>query len=206
MSNWVSVQFSNGVSTSVALWSDFYGMLLVKEAEAHGYYLRTLFDQNGIRSCDTDPGIMMFDFIYRVVIRKKMFRGHYTLRDGTDARNHDGCERHVINIAELCIRKTRLGRNPEQDVKDAAKELRKDLRQEFPETRFSVRVVRWRLGEGIFVRWEGGPQKEEVEVVARKYEDIGIDELGSRMDGDNRYVILIRKSSPESVCGHDAAG
>jgi hypothetical protein len=80
MGRWVSVQFSNGDRTSVALLSDSYGVLLVEEAEAHAYYLRTLSEESGISVAEIDPGVMMFDFIHRVLLRKRMFRGIYTLR------------------------------------------------------------------------------------------------------------------------------
>ena len=53
-------------------------------------------------------------------------------------------------------------RDQDVDVKDVAKELRKELKENFPETKFSVRIRRWALGEAIWVRLKNIPFKERL--------------------------------------------
>ena len=61
------------------------------------------------------------------------------------------------------------------DVKDCAKLVRKALRKQFPETKFSVRSSRYAGGSSIDVRWTDGPILCEVQPIARQYEGGGFD-------------------------------
>ncbi|GAI24300.1 unnamed protein product [marine sediment metagenome] len=162
MSVSVSIQFKNGDKISAALFSSFYGERLKKEADYHATWVKAYLLEEGVPLDTLDPGVVMVDFIRDVIIRKKMTRGIFSL--GKDGACWDHCERgnHIIDFEKLHIRQTRSNVQRNQDVKDAAKELRKELKEKFLETKFSVRICRWASGEGIFIKWEGLPLKEQV--------------------------------------------
>jgi len=190
MSVSVSIQFKNGDKVSAALFSSFYGQWLEKEADCHAKWVQGYLLEEGVPLDTLDPGVVMVDFIRDIIIRKKMTRGVFSL--SKDETCWDHCDRgnHIIDFEKLHIRQTRVNVQRDQDVKDATKELRKELKEKFPETKFSVRICRWALGEGIFIKWKDLPLKEQVKAITSKYEDVGIDESGHTMSGDNRYVFL----------------
>ena len=63
------------------------------------------------------------------------------------------------------------------DVVEVAKLVRRLLKRNFPEVKFSVRSSRYAGGSSIHVTWEAGPQQTDVHSVVSQYE-------GSRIDGD----------------------
>lgn len=72
--------------------------------------------------------------------------------------------------------------------KDKAKEIRKELKAAFPETKFSV------TSKGnISIKWVDGPSQEAVKEIAGKYESIRRCEAsGEILSGGNTYVSLSR--------------
>ena len=76
-----------------------------------------------------------------------------------------------------------------EDIKEAAKRLRQELKEKFPETKFSVRVERYSMGEAINVFWTNGTASDKVEEVLKKYEDIDYDEVTVEiLCGGNRFA------------------
>lgn len=68
-------------------------------------------------------------------------------------------------------------------VADTAKLVRAALREAFPKTKFSVRSHGYSMGASISVKWTDGPNREQVESVAKCFEgsyfDSSIDYKGS---------------------------
>ena len=62
------------------------------------------------------------------------------------------------------------------DTVDVAKLIRKSLKVEFPETKFSVKTSRYAGGSSINVNWTDGPTYTQVNPVVKFY-------AGSRFDG-----------------------
>ena len=88
-------------------------------------------------------------------------------------------------------------------VVETAKLLRRELRREFPGTKFRVRIKRFSDDEAIDVYWFEGPVTGKVEAITRKYEDVKRDErTGEILSGGNRYVHCHRKSSPALYMGY----
>ena len=58
---------------------------------------------------------------------------------------------------------------------ETAKIIRKVLKREFPETRFSVRSEKYAGGASIHVSWTNGPLDREVSPLAKRYEAAGFD-------------------------------
>jgi len=76
-----------------------------------------------------------------------------------------------------------------EDIKEAAKRLRQELKEKFPETKFSVRIERYSMGEAINVFWTNGIASDKAEEVLKKYENIDYDEVtGEILCGGNRFV------------------
>lgn len=76
-----------------------------------------------------------------------------------------------------------------EDIKEAGKRLRHELKEKFQTTKFSVRIERYSMGEAINVFWTNGIASDNVEGVLKKYEDIDYDEVtGEILCGGNRYV------------------
>ena len=63
------------------------------------------------------------------------------------------------------------------DVVDVAKLVRRSLKKNFPDIRFSVRSERYSGGASILVTWREGPPESEVKPVVGMY-------AGARIDGD----------------------
>ena len=69
---------------------------------------------------------------------------------------------------------------------EVAKEIRKELKQRFPGTKFSVRTSR---SGSITISWVDFPTQEAVEAVTGKYEEIRRDEVtGEILGGGNLFV------------------
>lgn len=52
----------------------------------------------------------------------------------------------------------------------AAKQLKKELKSQFPDISFSVRSKSYSGGSSITVKWTGGPSKAEVQKIAKHWE------------------------------------
>ncbi len=65
---------------------------------------------------------------------------------------------------------------------DTARELRKALKDAFPDTRFSVRTDKYAAGASINVEWTDGPTRDEVDPIAHSFECATIDPLTDRRD------------------------
>lgn len=78
----------------------------------------------------------------------------------------------------------------DMDIVEVAKLLRKELKLEFPNAKFKVRVDRYSMGEAIDVFWVNGPASIKVDKLLKKYEDIDYDQYtGEILAGGNRYVL-----------------
>lgn len=85
-------------------------------------------------------------------------------------------------------------------LKESARSIRQELKRQFPQTKFSVRLDRYSMGEAIDIRWTDGVATEKVEAIASKYEDISRDErTGEILSGGNRYVQCHRHYSDEAM-------
>jgi hypothetical protein len=84
------------------------------------------------------------------------------------------------------------------EITEAAKLLRKELREKFPGVKFSVRIDRFSMGESVDVRWLDGPATVLVDAIVDQYSDIDRDPgTGEILSGGNRYANTARKYSPE---------
>jgi len=83
------------------------------------------------------------------------------------------------------------------EITESAKILRVELKQTFPETKFSVRVERYSMGESINVFWTDGASSIKVDQLLFKYEDISRDAMGEVLSGGNRYCQGHRTISEE---------
>lgn len=72
---------------------------------------------------------------------------------------------------------------------EAARNIRKDLKQAFPKTKFQVKTSHLDDGACIVISWGDFPPKNRVREVAGRYEVIRNDPAGIN-PGGNRYVIL----------------
>lgn len=83
-------------------------------------------------------------------------------------------------------------------IVEAAKRLRKELHQKFPDQSFSVRIDRYSMGEAINVFWTDGVSSVKVDEVLRQFEGVDIDQFnGEILAGGNRYVHGQRRVSEE---------
>ena len=85
-------------------------------------------------------------------------------------------------------------------VADTAKILRKRLKLEFPETRFSVRSKRYAGGGSISVRWSDGPLMSDVKAVTDQYEGSGFDPMIDLKYGREHWLradgtVMVRHST-----------
>lgn len=69
--------------------------------------------------------------------------------------------------------KTKTIKRPEDvkglDVTEKAKLCKKELKEKFPNTKFSVRSKKYSGGSSFTVRWEDGPAESKVKEVVNKY-------------------------------------
>ena len=56
-----------------------------------------------------------------------------------------------------------------------AKNLKKELKKQFPNTKFSVKSESYSMGSSINVSWKGDPDRESVEKIASKYKEGSFD-------------------------------
>jgi hypothetical protein len=66
----------------------------------------------------------------------------------------------------------------------AAKQIRKELKETFPNVKFSVRVK----SGSIYISWTDWPVEPAVEEIVDKYEEIQRDEYGEVLAGGNMFV------------------
>jgi len=79
------------------------------------------------------------------------------------------------------------------DVKEVAKEIRRELKKRFPGYQFSVRIDRG-VDSAIYIRWTDGPTEEAVKEVVWRYRKVDYDPYsGEILTGGNRYIFLNRK-------------
>ena len=53
---------------------------------------------------------------------------------------------------------------------EAAKMIRKELKENFPDTKFSVRSSSFAGGNAVHIHWKGGPNSNEVQPLVNKYQ------------------------------------
>ena len=83
-------------------------------------------------------------------------------------------------------------------IAEAAKRLRKELHQKFPNEPFNVRIDRYSMGEAINVFWTDGVSSIKVDEVLRRFEGVDIDQYnGEILASGNRYVHGQRRISDE---------
>ena len=89
----------------------------------------------------------------------------------------------------------------------AAKNIRKELKENFPCVKFSVRVERFSGGESINIYWVDGPTVEQVRKVSRKYQhgyfdamtDTYVESSNTFDFGSSKYVFEHRSYSDQAV-------
>ena len=86
------------------------------------------------------------------------------------------------------------------DVVEVARLVRRALKKDFPDVRFSVRSNRYAGGASILVTWKDGPQQSEVRAAVSQY-------AGSRTDGDYspRPVYHYLRPDGEAMVAHNPA-
>ena len=90
--------------------------------------------------------------------------------------------------------KEQLGDMP---ITDAAKLLRQELKEKFPDAIFSVRSDKYSMGSSIDVIWVDGPATDKVEPIVRKYKSIPNYDpsTGDALLGGNRFAFTHRRYS-----------
>lgn len=99
---------------------------------------------------------------------------------------------------QALMRKTAKPKREYTNVVDDAKNIRKDLKKEFPGFKFSVRSDRYSMGSSIHVRWVDGPSTKRVEKIIDQYSQIDRDAGGNILRGGNRFIFAERSYSPAS--------
>lgn len=84
-------------------------------------------------------------------------------------------------------------------VAERAKQLRKELKAQFPTVKFSVKTHNYSMGSSINVKWVDGATTAQVQEVTSKFERISRDTNGEILSGGNSFVMLNRDYSPEAV-------
>ena len=84
------------------------------------------------------------------------------------------------------------------DIKDQAKEIRKALKAEYPDTKFSVTIKRGGLDDAISIKWMDLPSIESVEQITSHYRKVDKCEFsGDILAGGNTYVRTTQELSEE---------
>ena len=91
----------------------------------------------------------------------------------------------------------------------AAKNIRKELKAAFPETKFSVKSETFSMGHAVRISWTDGPTVRQVEAVADKYEAGKFDGMDdyytytttpfNELFGSAKYVTTSRDYSREFI-------
>ena len=79
-----------------------------------------------------------------------------------------------------------------------ASELRRNLKDKFPNCKFSVKSCNYSMGSSIYVYWTDGPKKDDVESIANNFESIDRDQWGEILSGGNRFVFCNHSFSEET--------
>ena len=75
------------------------------------------------------------------------------------------------------------------NVVERAREIRKELKKEFPNTKFSVRSSKYSGGSSINISWTDFPTVKSVEEVTNKYKSVRYDEYtGEVLCGGNTFI------------------
>src|SRR5690606_1470110 len=83
-------------------------------------------------------------------------------------------------------------------VATVAKEIRKELKEVFPNVKFSVRSSNYSMGSSIYISWTDLPSVEAVEAVTNKYANVRRCEItGEILSGGNMYVSTSQELSKE---------
>jgi len=133
-----------------------------------------------------------------------------------ESRRKEKSDKEEAQAKEEC-RKAFLSAHPELTPVDpekydsltkGSKNLRRELKDAFPETKFSVRSSSFSGGDDINVNWTDGPTTEEVEKISGKYQQgnfNGMEDIyeysGSvwpNVFGGAKYVMTSRSSSNEA--------
>jgi hypothetical protein len=86
------------------------------------------------------------------------------------------------------------------EIAKLAKQLRDELKKEFPGFTFEVRSRSYSMGSSIDVYWVDGMIRGDVENITKKYEDISYDSFtGEILSGGNRYVQVSRSYSDNAI-------
>ena len=82
-----------------------------------------------------------------------------------------------------------MARHPLSDVAQRAKPLRQQLKQVFPNGKFSIRSSHFSGGNSLDVDWTNGPTTAAVEAITKQHPSIAYDEAsGEVLLGGNRDV------------------
>lgn len=90
-------------------------------------------------------------------------------------------------------------------VAECARAIRVELKEKFPEMKFSVRSSNFSMGDDVNVSYENGIPEKAIELVLNKYKDGNFDGMEDiynyRSNPDNlprtKYLFVSRKVSPE---------
>lgn len=90
--------------------------------------------------------------------------------------------------------------NKPYSTADLAKMLKKELKQHFPDTKFSVRSEVYSMGSNINVYYTDGPNLNAVEQIANSYKRVDRDERsGEILAGGNRFIFVSREITNEKA-------
>ncbi|MBT2281643.1 hypothetical protein J7E51_27705 [Priestia megaterium] len=62
-----------------------------------------------------------------------------------------------------------------EDAKETAKKIRKELKEKYPNIKFSVRTSKYSGGSSISISWIDGPMKDEITQITDKFEGADFD-------------------------------
>lgn len=79
--------------------------------------------------------------------------------------------------ARLIVDYSYLERNEKNDHNIVGKNIRTELKRNFPSVKFSVRYDSFSGGDDFSIRWDDGPTQEQVDNIVRKYADMHPDSL-----------------------------
>lgn len=89
----------------------------------------------------------------------------------------------------------------------AAKEIRKELKSNFPGTKFKVTSKSFSMGNSVYISWTDGPSVSKVDTIVGKYQYGSFDGMQDLYNYDNcdenisqaKYVMTSRDFSDENV-------
>ena len=183
------------------------------ELESSDYSLPYRWKMDGLsRSVDEIHGIGTYYFTDNVAVSEETISKsllHAAAIDKALAEKKVEDEKKRLELrANLIEKYAYLERIPEDKVdhklsrKITGDNIRKELKREFPNTKFSVRYSSFSGGAEWSIRWEDGPTQNEVEKVVRKFQDSHSDFTGdywdydpsefNRLFGGEKFVMVYR--------------